>query len=98
MSHYSPVKCAIERGGFSSERTFEVVMPDGSKLMGTADLEYLQDLNGNPLCNDEPLPGERLTGFVTCRVIRRVGEEMLVEFPSTDVVRINESQFEEMAC
>jgi hypothetical protein len=83
------IRCIIERGGFSSERSFEVQTSDGGKLIGTADVEHLCDEAKNPLDDDEPPYGERMSGFVKCRSIRKIDQQtMLIDLPSADVVHV----------
>ncbi len=81
------IQCKIERGGFSSERTFEIETPQG-KVVGTAFVAHLSDENRKPLGPDIPPVGEQIKGFVKCRIIRRKDDQALVEFPSTDVMYV----------
>ena len=83
-------KCKIERGGFSSERTFEITLRDGHKLVGTAHVGYLFDENHEPLDDDTPGFGEAIDGFVECRVVRQIDPETIViDLPSADVARVS---------
>ena len=63
---YYFIPCVIERGGFSSERTFEIKMHDGGKLVGTANVEYLRTESRTVL--DENSPRIRRTPFRLCEV------------------------------
>jgi len=93
------VRCRIERGGFSGERTFEVTLPDGKRLVGAADIQYLCDAGGNPLPDDQPPAGTVLEGFVNCRLVRwGDDDQVLVEFPSTDLMRVPEDELIEAVC
>ena len=84
--HFVP--CQIRRGGFSSERTFEIQLPDDQKLVGLSYVAYLLDANKTPLGRDVPAPGEAIEGYVQCRVLREIDENtVLIEVPSSDVIR-----------
>lgn len=96
MHEHHWVRCAIELGGFSSERTFEIDLGDGEKLVGTALLEYLRDENFEKLDDDDP-HGERIEGFVACRVLRRTETDIWVEVPSADVIRVPVEAVQEMS-
>ncbi|MGH7199025.1 MAG: hypothetical protein ACREJB_00360 [Planctomycetaceae bacterium] len=83
------IRCKIERGGFNSERTFEIELPDGCKLVGVAFVEHLLDENKGPLDEDTPGYGEQIEGFVKCRRIRQIDEQkVLIEVPSSDVIHV----------
>ena len=82
------VPCLIKRGGFSSERTFEIQLPDGQKLVGLAYVAYLLDADKTPIGPNIPAPGEAIEGFVQCRVLQEIDENtVLIEVPSSDVIR-----------
>ena len=90
MPEYFLIACEIDRGGFSSERTFEIELPEQGKLVGTAYVEYLLDENGQPLDEDTPQFGDPIKGFVKCRKIRDGdAETVLIEVPSADVVHVS---------
>jgi hypothetical protein len=85
--------CKIERGGFSSERTFEVTVPSGDKLLGAVGVEYLRDRSRRPLDNDTPSSGDAIPGFVQCRVLKQVdAHTSLVEFPSADITQVQRDE------
>ncbi len=89
QSNYFWVPSTIENSGFSSERKFEVDLPaNGGRIVGAAYIEHFQDGNRNPLPEGQPPYGQKLDGFVRCRVIRRQGEKLLVEFPGTEVFHV----------
>lgn len=81
------IPCEIERGGFTSERTFEISV-DSGKLIGTADVEYLRTEGRQHLDEDTPSYGEKIRGFVACRKIREEDDEVLVEVPSSDMIHV----------
>lgn len=81
------IPCKIERGGFSSERTFEIDTPEG-KLVGTAFVDHLRNKQRKPLDETMPAAGNQIEGFVKCRIIRHQDDRVLVEVPSADVVNV----------
>lgn len=82
------VPCTIRRGGFSSERTFELKLPSGEKLVGLSYVEYLRDQNWDALDKDTPASGQTIEGFVQCRIVQQVDQDsVLIEVPSSDVIR-----------
>ncbi|MBW3541282.1 MAG: hypothetical protein KY476_13525 [Planctomycetes bacterium] len=87
------IPCTIERGGFSSERTFELPHAQG-KLVGMAFVEHLFDENRQPLADENPSYGEQIRGFVKCRVIERFDSRVLVEVPSTDVINVPQDELQ----
>ena len=90
------MRCKIGHGGFSSERRFEIELPGGENLVGTAYVEYLVDSDKKPLPEDEPAYGKEIDGFVKCRKIRVDGDRILVEVPSADILRVTENELEPM--
>ena len=97
MPDYYLIRCTIERGGFTSERTFEILLADGGKLVGISNVGHLYDENGKLLSDEEPPFGETITGFVKCRKIRdRVGNTALVEVPSADLINVPEEELLEI--
>ena len=85
------MKCKIGRGGFSSERSFEIELADGSKLVGTADVRHLMNEKKEGLTDDAPQFEEMVDGFVKCRILRSDDKDrFVVEIPSADVVRVNQ--------
>lgn len=98
MPVYFHIACTIERGGFTTERTFEINTHDG-KIIGTAYIEHLCGADKKPLPEDEPQYGEKLDGFVKCRKIRDIDEStVLVEVPSADVVHVSAKDLIEVEC
>lgn len=80
------VPCRIQRGGFSSERTFEIREGDKSS-MGTADVDYLRDGSWNHLDEDEPDENVVIEGYVQCKVLRTIGDDqVLIEVPGAKTV------------
>jgi hypothetical protein len=83
------IPCSIERGGFTSERTFEIAAPVGRRVVGTAFVEHLFDANRRPLGEHTPESGQSIRGFVKCRVIRQTDEETaLIEVPGAEVIPV----------
>lgn len=98
MPVYFHIACSIERGGFTTERTFEIETGDG-RLVGTAYIEHLCDEHRQPLSEDEPPYGEKIRGFVKCRKIRETNDgKVLVEVPSADVIHVSAEDLIEMEC
>lgn len=88
-ANYSWVRCTIENAGFSSERRFEVDLPgNGGRIVGAAYIEYFRDADNELLPEGQPPYGQKLNGFVKCRIIRREGEMMVVEFPGTEIFHV----------
>ena len=86
---YSWVPCIIENAGFSSERRFEVDLPaDGGRIVGAAYIEHFRDAENRPLPEGQPPYGKKMHGFVKCRILRREGDKMVVEFPGTDIFHV----------
>ena len=81
------IECKIERGGFSSERVFEISLA-GKKIRGLSYVDFVCKEDGEPL-GDEPPPGESIAGYVQCRVIRATTKDrVLIELPSTELVDV----------
>jgi hypothetical protein len=91
--HFIP--CQIERGGFSSERTFTIKLADGNALVGTAHVDHLRSEDREPLDDGQPPFGTVLEGFVQCREIENRGDIVIVEVPSADVIQVPR---EELVC
>lgn len=89
MREYFLIECEIDRGGFSSERTFEIELPGQQKLVGTAYVEHVLDANKRPLDEDTPQLGNPIRGFVKCRKIRDDDGRVLIEVPSADVLQVS---------
>lgn len=86
------IRCRISRGGFASERRFSIRDVDGQEIAGISDIEYLRDEQGNGLSEDEPPEGQSIDGFVACRIIRKVKDQVvLIEIPSSDLARVEDS-------
>jgi len=85
---YLWMPCTIENSGFSSERRFTVNLGDGGKAVGTAYVEYLLDEQERPIPEGHPPYGQVIRGKVKCRVIKRDGEKVYIEFPGTDVFHV----------
>jgi hypothetical protein len=89
MADFHLIPCKIERGGFSGERTFTIATGGGEPLIGVAYYEYFLDSNQKPISEDEPPEGQKLDGFVMCRIIRLVDDStVIVEVPSSDTIEI----------
>jgi len=91
------VPCKIERGAFTQERTFHISLSDDivfegeheGELIGTAHLDYLRNAENRSLGEDDPPYGEVIDGYVTGRKIRQLGDRVLVEVPSADVIHVS---------
>ena len=92
MSEIFLINCMIDRGGFLSERTFEIEMPRGGKLIGTANVKYLVDNKKKPLDDDTPEYGNMINGFVQCRKLEEKDGAVLIELPGADVIYVPESE------
>ena len=87
MSKFFYIPCKIERGGFSSERTFEITVACG-KVIGTANVDYLRTEDREHLDEDTPGYGDKIKGFVACRKIRDEENGVLVEVSSSDMIHV----------
>jgi hypothetical protein len=76
----------IDRGGFSSERTFSVMKVDGSEYVGVCDVSYVFDAWRRPVTPEEPKEG--FGGYVQCRVLRSTETEAVVEFPDSQTTTV----------
>jgi deoxycytidine triphosphate deaminase len=91
MSKFFHIRCQIERGGFSGERTFTIPNASGEPLIGVAYYEYFLDADQNPISEDVPPEGQIIDGFVMCRMVRRVDSStVVVEVPSSDTIAISD--------
>jgi len=91
------IACKIRRGGFQSERAFEITSAEGEQKIGTAYIEHLLSSTKEQLGNDEPPKGQTIDGFVKCRMLRQLSSDhFLVQVPSGDVVIISDHQIEEL--
>lgn len=89
QSNYMWVPCMIENAGFSSERRFEFDLPDdGGRIVGVAFVEHFRDQDKNPLQEGKPPYGQKLHGFVRCRIIRREGDNVVAELPGSDAFHV----------
>lgn len=70
------IPCWIRRGGFSSERLFEIPLMNSDVLVGTANVQYLLDE----------------AKFVQCRIIAEKSDAILVEVPSSDVIKVSSNE------
>ena len=91
------IPCRIERGGFTSERTFEIDVTGGGRLLGTANADYLRLSDRSALDEDTPSYGEKIDGCVACRKVKEDGQTILVEVPSSDVIHVTASELYEFA-
>ncbi len=98
MPQYFHIRCTIERGGFASERSFTIKLPNGQTLVGTADVRYLCNEKKQALKEGEPPFNEKIDGYVKCRVVREVNETRIIEVPSADVVSVPAGDLVEMNC
>ena len=80
--------CKIENSGFSSERRFEMSLPDGGKIVGAAYIDYLRTTDNKPIGEDWPAYGQTEDGFVQCRVVKQEGSTAWVEFPGTEIFHV----------
>lgn len=87
MTEFHAVNCIIERGGFSSERTFQIKLANEEMAVGTANVEYLRTKDWGELDDETPAYGEAIEGYVMCRVIERINENTVkIDVPSFDLV------------
>ncbi len=81
------VQCFIKGSGFGSERGFEVNFDDGQTVMGVAPIAFVRKLNGDKF--DPTISKQKLVlGEVMCRLIRRGGQSILVEFPNGECIKL----------
>jgi len=92
--------CEIQRGGFSSERTFTIKTTDGGTLTGLANVHYCYNKEKMPLWSDrrvEPLKeNETIVGYIECRVLEEIGDRVTVDLPSSDTLCVSEKELVEM--
>jgi len=95
------IVCRIERGAFTTERTFEIELSERirygkaveGRLVGTAHLSHLRDAQKQALTEDDPAYGETIKGYVQCRAIRDLPDEsVVVEVPSADVIHVSREE------
>lgn len=81
------IQCFIEGSGFGHERWFEVNFDDGQTIMGVSPISFVRKLNGGKF--DPTIVNQKLIlGEVMCRLIRRRGHSILVEFPNGECVNL----------
>lgn len=74
------IEADIRRGGFSSERYFEVKDINGQLICGLANEQYMLNNDWQPL--PEPTVDEITRGLVECRVIHTTGQSAIIELPA----------------
>lgn len=79
------IQCIITRGGFDSERVFEIK----GHVKGAAPLDYFFDLTKMPLGGNNPPLGESLSGFVAARLVEAHGSLAIISLPSGDVIEVD---------
>ena len=84
--------CVIERGAFTTERLFEVELPAGDQLVASAFFEHFLDGDKQRLSEDAPPFGQPIQGFVRCRVVRKIDDQVVVEVPSADIIHVPSSE------
>jgi hypothetical protein len=98
------IECNISRGGFASERSISVIDVEGNQVVGIADVQYLQDQNGDSLPDGEPPEGQEIRGFVACRVLRKMSNNsLMIDLPGAGVAvvpadRVTKSLQQEVSC
>lgn len=82
--------CEIFRGGFSSERVFHILLPEG-EYVGAGPVEYFWRERGRRLEPDQPRErGKALSGYVDARIVSEKGNQRVrVSIPSGDVLDID---------
>lgn len=85
------IPCTIERGGFSSERTFSIPLDKGEEvIVGCADTHHVRDSAWNRI-PDKPVNESPVNGYVKCQVLRKEKGCVLVEVPSRHIFTVDES-------
>lgn len=82
------LRCKIESGGFSSERTFEIELASGDKVVGAANVQYFRDSECEPLDEETPGYSESIDGYVKCRVIRERDQAAWIDVPGINAVLV----------
>lgn len=92
MRAFGYIPCTIERGGFSSERTFSIPIEKGEEvIIGCSDVSHLLDANKQPIIDGTQHIGGAVSGFVACLILRQVdAATVLVEVPSREIFTIPE--------
>jgi hypothetical protein len=88
------IKCTISRGGFSSERIFQITLTSGVDHVGAAPVEYFLGLDLQRLAPSDPARGADIEGFVTGRLSENEDGNCLVSVPSGDVLSVPESDIQ----
>jgi hypothetical protein len=88
------VRCAISRGGFSSERVFRVRLADGGEYVGVGPVPYFFTDQKEPLSADQPAQrGERIPGHVAAYILGNGTQEALTVYvPSGDVLVVKAAE------
>ena len=87
------ITCQFKRGGFPSERAFEIATPEGV-VRGVADVEYCRRMNMEPL-GEEPSTGHAIPGLLMGLVIRPLeGKNIRVHLPDGGVYDLDTSIIE----
>lgn len=88
---FSYVTCQIERGGFSGERTFSVVLLDGRKYTSLAPVHYFRSEDFRPLSDVQSDAAER--GYVAALPLKKLGKRSLVvEAPDGELLAVGADQ------
>jgi hypothetical protein len=83
------IPCQFARGGFSSERVFQVETLSGV-FTGVAALEYCYDAEGEPLGPDQPPAGTKIKGRVAARFIQEESKQSaLLSVPDGSVISVS---------
>lgn len=87
MSNYYLWECEITRGGFTSERIYDV--GDGF-VRGVTGVQYVRDRNKKPLTDDVP-SRVGIKGYVMVKELSRDGHAVRCQYPDGQTTIMAES-------
>ncbi len=92
------VECRISRSGFSGERVFRVLRPDGTDYVGAAPVHYFRTLDDEPIGADMPAArGDQMDGWITALLIEKGDDEASVVFPGGEMTRVKLDQIRQLS-
>lgn len=92
------IPCTIERGGFKSERTFQVDLSPNA-YVGIAYVEHFLSEGRQPLETGELTEKQPVVGFVKCRLVRDSGSnQVLVQVPDGELLKLDRDKIQRVHC